>query len=158
MIFTLLLFSIFVAALYKLSPVAFIYSALIYLHDQWFGYLAVPETYHVYTMWAGVFTTTGLLVCYYFRQNINDTIAFWLYNIGLLTLFVNIITLYMASNALDLSSLIPVFVAINIISVLAIIYGDSGGLRLPHIHYFSNRSPDQRSRRSSGLVSGEKRV
>jgi hypothetical protein len=158
MILELLVFFIFAASIYKLSPVAFIYASLIHLHDQYFGHLSTPETYHIYTMWGGVFTTMGLAVCYYFRQNINDTIAFWLYNIGLLTLSVNILTIYMAANSFNMDSLIPVFVAINVLSVLAIIHGDSGGIRLPTIHYFSNRNPDKRDRRRSGLVSGEERV
>ncbi len=158
MILELLVFFIFILAIYKLSPVAFIYASLIHLHDQYFGYLAVSETVHIYAMWGGVLTVIGLLVCYYFRQNVQDTIAFWLYNIGLLTLLINIITIYMAANSLNMDSLIPAFIAVNVLSALAIIHGDSGGIRLPNVHYFSNRNPRARDRRSAGLVRGEERV
>ena len=157
MILELLVFFIFVASIYKRSPVAFIYASLIHLHDQYFGSLAA-DNYIYYTMWGGVFTSIGMVVCYYFRQNVNYTIAYWLYNIGVLTLAVNILTIYMAANSLNMESLVSVFVAINAMSVLAIIHGDSGGIRLPTIHYFSNRDPDQRDRRRSGLVSGEERL
>lgn len=157
MILEFLVFFIFVAAILKKSPVAFIYASLIHLHDQYFGYLAA-DNYLYYTIWGGVFTSMGLAVCYYFRQNVQDTIAFWLYNVGILTLSVNILTIYMAANLFDMDSLIPVFVAINVLSVLAIIHGDSGGIRLPTIYHFSNRNPDKRDRRRARLVSGEERV
>jgi hypothetical protein len=157
MILSLLLFFMFVAALYKLSPVGFIYASLIYLHSQYFGHLADSiETYQVYTLWASAFTIAGLVMCYYFRQNVNDSIAFWLYNIGLLTLLINIITIYMAANSLNMDSLMPAFIAVNVVSVMAILHGDSGGIRLPNVHYFINRNPRARDRRSAGLVRGEK--
>lgn len=155
MILELLVFFIFVTALYKLSPVAFIYASLIYLHDQYFGYLYHTD-YQAFTMLAGVFTAVGLFVCYYFRQGVNDTISYYLYNISILTLLVNIITFLMGATALDMESLIPVFVAINVSSVLAIIYGDSGGSRLPRVRYFSNRHSGKRNRRRTGMVRGEK--
>ena len=148
---------IFVVAIYKVSPVAFIYASLIYLHDHYFGHLAADNYVH-YAMWGGAFTTIGLAACYYFRQNINDTIAQWLYNLGLLTLVINIITIYMAANSLNMDSLMFAFTVVNALSVMAIMYGDNGGTRLPNVHYFSNRNPDKRDRRSSRLVRGEEKA
>lgn len=126
LILAVLVWLIFVVAIYRLSPVAFVYASLIYLHDYYFGYLNTEEYFYIYTALAGGFSITSMFVCYHFRKNVNDNIAWWLYNISVLALFVNILTLYMAANSLDMKSLFPVFAAVNILSIIFIARGDNG--------------------------------
>lgn len=154
----LLTAGIFLAAAFKQNAAAMAYAILIGLHTLMFGYLAEDaETVHLWGMTAGVFTFISMLACYHLRRGVNDNIAYYLYNVGILTLLVNILTVYMAMNRMNMESLTPVFASISLISIIFISKGRGRGSR-NRIMYRDRRAKpaiNQRIDRAAGLVRTE---
>lgn len=114
-------------ALWRRSPAAIWYCALVFGHGYFLGYLVYTDALS-YIITGGGFSALSMAGCYYLRKGIDDSIAFWLAGVSALCLLTNIVCIVALLLGYPMGGFNYVFAGILLASILVILKGDRGGL------------------------------
>jgi len=121
----ILIWLIFLPAIYYKSLAAIAYTSLMVIHPLLFS----SENVLDFALSAGIFSFGGMIACQYLKTDINDKIALYLYGLGVFALLTNIVTAIMWELYFDLGVLNIVFAGASIASIIAIVAGGTGAHR-----------------------------
>lgn len=148
---------IVIFAMWRKSPAAMWFGALVFGHGYFLGELVETDPLS-YLITGGVFSTLSMAGCYYLRKGSDDSIAFWLAGISALCLSVNIVCIIVWLFGYPMGGFNYVFAGILLTSILVILKGDRGGLGRSegyNMDYHAYNLPNKRSHRVVGVENRE---